>query len=178
MTKRIGLLGAALVLLLSGAARADATALVDRLVARVDDKVILLSDVQEHMGAFEPNVDRHRAEHEALDELIVQILVAKDAAKREVTVTNDEVQSARESVMTQNHLTPQGLAAELQKRGLTAARYDEMLRVQVLLAKWLMAVIGTKTGPERAEDRDAFITREREAAVNKLREAAAIDVRL
>lgn len=163
-----------LLLLFAATARADDAVLLDRVAARVDDKVILLSDVRARIKS--PAAER--TVREVLDTMIDEVLVQKECKRRELTVTSDEVQRAKQLVMQKNGLDEAHFDAELKKQGYTTSEWEASAREQLLEGKWLQLELAGVAHPEGEAEVDAWIQKQREALVQKLRAAAYVDVRL
>lgn len=131
-----------------GIAEARAT-IVERVVAVVGDKAILLSDVQSRARPFQLQVYRNVPEgasrNAALSELyrqLVQKLVdeelqGREAARSNITVTQEEIEKALEYSAKQNDVTVQQLFEEAQRNGLSPGEYRQEMRRQLLDAKML-----------------------------------------
>ena len=167
-------------LLFAPHASAGDVVLVDAVAARVEDKVILVSDVRERAR---PRIARGevagRAMRTALDELIDATLVAREAQRLHIDVTSDEAKRARATVASQNNLTDEQLSAEIRKQGMTDASWDALVREQILEGKVVqLSVDGRENRPAKAEDYEAWAAKLREKVLKRLRAAATIEVRL
>ena len=124
-------------------------AVVERVVAVVADKAILLSDVQQRARPFQlqifTNVPEGASRNAALSQLYRQLverlvdeeLQSREAVKANVTVNAQEIQSAIERVAKQNEVTVEQLFEEAQKNGLNLTEYRSEIRRQLLDAKML-----------------------------------------
>ena len=162
-----------LLFLLAGPARADDAVLLDRVAARVDDKVILLSDVRAHMKGAE-NADARAV----LDAMIDEALVQSECKRLGLTVNADEVQRAKQIVMQNNGLDDARFDAELKKQGSTWAEWEAAAREQLLEGKWLRLQLAGAQHPQSDAEMAAWAQKQRDELVKKLRAAAYVDVRL
>src|SRR5438045_2523645 len=91
---------------------ADAAKVIDRVVAVVNDDIILDSEVDQYAvpllrGPLDTSNDDGKKKwlemkHKALDALIDSKLIQQQATELKLTVTNDEVERAWEEVKKQN----------------------------------------------------------------------------
>ena len=172
MHMRAFVLSIALLFLAPGA-HADAV-LLDGVAARVDDKVIFVSDVRER--ARPPYASA--AMRAALDALIDAAVVAKEAKREMVDVTPDEIKRARATVASQNGLTEEQLTAEVHKQGMTDASYDALIREQYLEGKLLQLDSAKEVRPTKPDELEAWAAKRRAVLMQRLRAAAVIEVRL
>jgi peptidyl-prolyl cis-trans isomerase SurA len=145
---RVGrwLSGLSLVLALFTPPNAEA-AIVERIVAVIGDRAILLSDLRSRAepGLLQiyrtvpPGAQRNAAISQLyramLDRLVDEELETRAAQQSKITVSAREIDEALERVATQNKLTVPGLIAEAEKGGLTERNYRDELRRQLLEAK-------------------------------------------
>jgi peptidyl-prolyl cis-trans isomerase SurA len=150
--------GLSLVLVLAGLASAGLAALaprsagatiVERVVAVVGDRAILLSELVDRARPFQMqvygSVPEGASRNAALSQLYRQLverlvdeeLQGREAAKANITVTAEEIQSALERVAKQNDVSVEQLFDEAQKNGLAPADYRQEIRRQLLDAKML-----------------------------------------
>ena len=124
----------------------NAAQLVDRVVAVVNDDVITMSEVNdEGAGYFKKITDKAppaqvedalaRARDEVLDNLIDKKLIAHEAEKQGVAVSDAEVQAAAEQMLSNNNITREILETQLGQTGMTYKAYLSTLRNQILQSK-------------------------------------------
>jgi peptidyl-prolyl cis-trans isomerase SurA len=126
--------------------RAEA-AIVERIVAVIGDKAILLSDLRQRSepGLIQiyqtvpPGAQRNAAISQLyramLERLVDEELELRAAQQSKVTVSAREIDEALERVATQNKLTVPALLIEAQRGGLDERSYRDELRRQLLEAK-------------------------------------------
>jgi parvulin-like peptidyl-prolyl isomerase len=117
---------------------------LERIVAVVDDTVILDSEVaqrampllaQSGTSAADPDARAQawrQTYHTALDQLVEEQLIIQAAAEAKLEVNEDEVQKALDQVKTQNRLTDSQLQAALATQGTTLGQYRRDIRRQIL----------------------------------------------
>ncbi len=140
-------LGATLFLALAlGSGSAGAT-LIERVVAVVGERAILLSDLRERAQPFllqiyqsvPPGAQRNAAISQLnkglIEKLVDEEIEQRAAIQAKVSVTAREVEEAIERVAGQNGLTVARLLAEAKKTGLDETAYREELRRQLLQTK-------------------------------------------
>ncbi|NLE86233.1 MAG: peptidylprolyl isomerase [Myxococcales bacterium] len=127
-------------------ARADA-AVVERVVAVVGERAILLSEVRERSRAFllrvydsvpaGPQRDAAISQvyRAVLGKMVEEELEDAAAAKAGIVVTAREIDQALTRVAAQNGLTTNVILAEAKRSGLTEEQYRSELRRQLLQAK-------------------------------------------
>lgn len=149
--------------------RADAV-LLDGVAARVDDKIIFVSDVRAraHGGSMRT----------ALDSLIDAAVVATEAKRIHLEVGADEIKRARATIASQNGVTDEQLSAEIHKQGMTDAVWDSLVREQILEGKLLQLETAKEPHPTNPDEFEAWAVKQRGVIVQRLRAAAFIEVRL
>jgi len=131
------------------AAPADA-AVLDRIVAVVDDEVIALSEVYELGGAFideacpggGDSTCRLEAELQVLDTLILRVLVRQELQKLDLDVTDEELDRSIDQIARDNGLDGiERLKREVSAQGMDWDTYREQLTEQLRTMKFQEAVI-------------------------------------
>ena len=173
---------AAVALLLGAApAAADGAVLLDRVAARVDERILLRSDVLARARPFAakaPDADPKMIYRQVLAQMVDEILIEKDASRKHVTVSDDEVRRALETILTQNKIGRPELDAELAKNGIAYDEYLLDIRRQILEAKWLELSIASKG--ERPKDPQRLVElldARRKQLLDKLHQTSYVDIR-
>lgn len=120
--------------------------LLDRVVAIINDEVITLSEVNEEGRPLFKRVtdqtgpaDRARALAQAREEVITSLidkrLIAQEATRLKIGVSEQEVLAAADRIRQQNNLSPAAFRLELERMGLTEAGYLNDLQNQILQSK-------------------------------------------
>jgi peptidyl-prolyl cis-trans isomerase SurA len=112
---------------------------LDRIVAVVDDHPILLSDARERLRSLptRPGEAEAHVLRQAVDALVEEVLVRREASERELEVTDGEVERAIAAVAESNALTPEQVYAEAAKSGLGRDAYRSQVSGQLLEHKLL-----------------------------------------
>lgn len=140
-------MGSALLLgVLGSASLADAT-VVERIVATVGERAILLSDLRRRAEPFllqvqqgvpagaQRNAAISQVYKAVLQKIVDEELMEKAANQAKVTVTSTEIDDALKRVAAQNKLPLEQVLAEAERAGMSESKYREELRRQLLEAK-------------------------------------------
>ncbi len=128
---------------------------IDRVVAVVNDDLITLSELNSegalHFDKIRQQVpSEQRAEalatarKEILSSLIERKLIAQRAAKRDITLSDEEVDMQYFHVLEQNNLSEEQFKTELAKAGITPSMYKENLRSQMIRQRLIGVEIRSK----------------------------------
>ncbi len=111
--------------------------LVDRIVARIEGDIVLLSQVRE-LGAFQQLVEgRAEDEDRLLAELIDQWMVQTEATESHFPQpAQSEVERELERVVAQFG-SPEAYAAKLRELGLSAAEVRQLLARQIYVERYI-----------------------------------------
>ena len=139
---------AALAGLLAVASAAQAT-VVERIVATVGERAILLSDLKRRAEPFmlqvqqtvpvgaQRNAAISQVYKAVLQKIVDEELLEKAAAQAKVVITPTEIDEALKRVASQNHITVEQVVSEAERSGMPESKYREELRRQLLEAKLL-----------------------------------------
>jgi len=136
--------------------------MIDRIVARVNDDVITLSELQEeglplfarlreNYTGSELAEQVQRAEREFLDQLILRRLQLQYASQIGITTSENEISSALKDVLTRNNLTQEQLTDLLTREGLTLQDYKDRLREQIILARLMNQAVRSRVSVDTSE---------------------------
>src|ERR1700712_3341491 len=110
---------------------------VERVVAVIGDRAILLSDLKSRAQPFlvqvtqtvPPGAQRSAAISQVykgvLDKIVDEELEERAAIKAKITITSKEIDDAIGRVAAQNQITPQKLLSEAAKTGVNEAQYRD-----------------------------------------------------
>ena len=147
-------LWAALLLMLSLVPPAFAK-VIDRVVATVNDEVILLSQLDEAVNIFLHQLDKvqrrpdseweQRAlQRRVLEELVDKTLIEAFAEKTGVEASEEEIDRAIEDVMTRAHIDRAQLEKAFQRDGIRYQEYRDQIRDQIIKAKLIQREIRSR----------------------------------
>jgi len=136
--------------------------LIDRIVARVNDDVITLSQLQEDglplferlratFSGEELEAEVRRAEREILEQLILKRLQLQYASQINLKASDNDVNAAVKDVLTRNNLTEESLVEMLAREGLTIQDYKERVREQIILARLLTQAVRSRVSVDSRE---------------------------
>jgi len=139
-------------------------AVVDRIVAVVNQEIITLSEVDKLIGPFQEEIQtKDRLERQervrevyrkVLDRLIEEKLIDQEVKRSGVKITSKEIEGAVEEVKRQNGIGQEDLEKLLLKEGLTLETYKKEIekRLQRMkLINWNLKV-ETKSGEKELKD--------------------------
>ncbi len=141
--------------------------IVERILAVVDDEVLLLSEVEEREAPLRPQIEAAPSEFEreeaskrlrcqVLGDMIDERLLERQAQKLHLTVTPAEVDRASDNVRNANRMTEAEFAQALADQGYTVTRYRSDLRRQLLELKVVNARVAGRVSVTDAEVRDEY----------------------
>ena len=141
-------------------------AVVDRIVAVVNQEVITLSEVEKWVGPFQEEIqagDRLERKEQVrqvywkvLEKLIETKLVDQEAKKSGVKVTNKEIDGALEEVKRRNAATQEDLERALAKEGLTLEGYKKEIEKRLQRTKVINWAVKVESQPGEKEWRDFY----------------------
>ena len=117
---------------------------VDRIVAIVNNDIITLSELNEATRPYRERIDAsdkssaekneliQSLEHDILHKMIDRVLTRQEAARRNITVSDADIQAAIENFKKQNNLDQEGLEKGLEAEGITLAEYRDRIREDIL----------------------------------------------
>ena len=140
------------------AAKGKRSAVVDRVVAVVNETVVLESelrtritpvvgDVQGIPDARERKRRFEKLRTQMLDEMVNEELIVQAAENAKIEVESTEVQAALDEIKTSNNLDDAALAQVLAAQGYTLANYKQDLRRQLLRLRAVNQLVAPKVDP-------------------------------
>lgn len=146
---------------LLGALRAGGAdaAVVERIVAVVNDDIILLSELEDRLRfvvAENPGQNPDRLRKDVLDHLIDERLIAQEAVTLKLEVDRMEVDRAVDEIKRQNKITHAELEEALRAQGMTMSGYREDLRSQILRLKVLNLQVRSRVSVSDEDVRKAY----------------------
>lgn len=129
--------------------------IVERIVAVVNDRIVLLSELNTRVREFLPKLAQIRdakarqqqfrlLQRRELVKLVDAILIEEEGKKRKLRVSNSDVDKAIQTVLRQNKLTLKELIATLAQEGYPFASYREDLRKQILRLKTINLAVRSR----------------------------------
>ena len=160
----------ALCLLVLAAPAAAERHVVDRVVAIVNDAVILESELRGRMVPLEPTIaqiaepaerERRRTKltQQMLDEMIADELVVQAAREAKLTVEDSELQQTIDYIKQQNKLDDEQLAEAMRAQGITF----DTLRKDLLRQRAVHVLVGAKVSVTDADMQARYAELQRRA---------------
>jgi peptidyl-prolyl cis-trans isomerase SurA len=129
---------------------------IDRIVATVNDDIVLLYDLNQ---TIKPYVDRIKASNyphekerqilfkireDAVDMLIEQKLTDQEIKRYKISVSQNEINNAIEMMKKTSFITDEELREELSRRELTLEEYREQIKEEILREKLISREVKSK----------------------------------
>lgn len=128
-------------------------AVVDRVVAIVNQEIITLSEVEKGMTLLQEEMEtgdrlerqKQIREHrgKVLEKLIEERLIDQEAKRLEIKVTSKEVETALEEIKRRNSATQEDIEKALEKEGITFEAYKKQIEKTIQgikLVSWAVKV--------------------------------------
>lgn len=148
---------AGLLLCLSiGSASAVWAEVVDRVVAVVNDDIVLLSELNQSLAPYHQKIAaagyteeqarrmRFKAREDLLAQMVDEALTAQEIKRLGLTVGSTEIDSMLERIKEVNYLSDEDLRAALLREGTTLTAYREELKEQALRTKLVNIEVKSK----------------------------------
>jgi peptidyl-prolyl cis-trans isomerase SurA len=171
-----GLLVGSVVCALLGAAHGGRT--IDRIVAVVNDEIILDSELEEFTAPQLRNpvdldtVDGARTfdalKKKSLERLIESRLIGQQAHELKLTVTTEEVDRAIDEVKRQNKLDDATFVEALKSQGFSMDAYRKNLKKQILELKVVNTAVRSRVSISEEEIKTAYNQSDRQYAGERL----------
>ncbi len=125
------------------AGAASAPALLDRVVASVNDDLITWSEVHE-AAVLDGTAADKKPEAEVLQDLIDRKLVVQQALKEGVRITNAEVRQAVDDIRNKYGMNEREFLAALKTQGISMERYKRRIAEELTISRYLYRIIRAK----------------------------------
>ena len=151
--------------------------LIESVAGVVNDEIILLSQIDERLAPMarqlsaiaNPTLRQQRLDElrrRVLDQMVDERLIAQQARKLKLEVTDRELERAIADVMSKNNLTREQLEDALRSEGKTLTAYREaILRPQLLRLKVLNVNVRSRVAVSEAEIKARYQANLRELGV-------------
>lgn len=136
--------------------KAESREVVDRVVAVVNDEIILMSELNEAINPFLNRLQEYqysqdekeqllyKLREDVLNQLINERITDQEAKKAGIDITSKEVDASIEQMKKANRLTDEKLRAVLSEQGLTMEEFKEKIREQILRSKLVSLEVKSK----------------------------------
>jgi peptidyl-prolyl cis-trans isomerase SurA len=137
---------------------------VDRIVAIVDDNVVVRSELDDEMQQIMAQLQKQNTqlpprevvERQVLERLILTKLELAAAERAGITVGDDLMAQAINNIAQRNNLTLSQFRAALQEQGLTFEGFRKQLRQQIIIQRLLEREVGAHINITEREIDDAI----------------------
>jgi peptidyl-prolyl cis-trans isomerase SurA len=136
--------------------KAESREVVDRVVAVVNDEIILMSELNEAINPFLSRLQEYqysqqekeqllyKLREDILTQLINERITDQQAKKAGIEITKEEVDASIEQMKQANRLTDENLREALSEQGLTMEEFKEKIREQILRSKLVNREVKSK----------------------------------
>lgn len=136
--------------------KAESREVVDRVVAVVNDEIILMSELNESLNPFLSRLQEYQYSREEKEQLLYKLredvlnqminerITDQEAKKAGIQITSKEVDASIEQMKQANRLTDEKLREAVSKEGLTMEEFKEKIRVQILRSKLVSLEVKSK----------------------------------
>jgi peptidyl-prolyl cis-trans isomerase SurA len=141
-------------------------AVVDRIVAVVNQEIITFSEIEKWSLPFqkeirvEDRLERQERVQEVfrkvLDKIIEDKLIEQEAKKIGIKVSNKEIEGAVEDVKQRNKINQEELEKALAAEGLTLEAFKKDLEKRILRTKFIRSAVTVEQKPGEKELREFF----------------------
>jgi len=137
-------------------AKAESVEIVDRIVAVVNDEIILLSELNRELKPYEDQIeasgyplDKQRKmlfkiREDMLNNLVDQILTDKEIERLDIKVSEKEIDNAIERIKEDKLITDEELIDGLASEDMTMEEYRENIKEQILRSKLVAYQVKSK----------------------------------
>ena len=116
-----------------------ARVLLDRIVAVVNDEIIMQSELEAAAAPFRADDDSKEKtkalDKDILEQLIYERLLGQQIKEAKIDASDEEVDRAIEDILKQNNITLDDLKAAVQARGRSMGQYKEDIKSQLVRLK-------------------------------------------
>jgi peptidyl-prolyl cis-trans isomerase SurA len=136
--------------------KAESRVVVDRVVAVVNDEIILMSELNEALNPFLGRLQEYQYSQEEKDKILYKLreeiltqminerITDQQAKKAGIEITSQEVDASIEQMKEANRLTDEDLRLALSQQGLTMDEFKEKTRQQILRSKLVSREVKSK----------------------------------
>ena len=115
-------------------------AVVEKVVAVVNDRIVTLSELRQEIKDVAKSPEAEIDAREVLDAMIDRILLDQQAAARKISVSDEEVRDIVKSQQKSMNLDEEAIAEELKKQNMTEELFYRQWKYQILSRRLLDSV--------------------------------------
>lgn len=144
------------------------TEVVDRIVAIVNDDIIVLSELNGKMKPYTGRISKmgyppekerkmiFKVREDIINTMVDQKLTDQEVKKFGIRIDDEEILSTIERIKQKNSLTEEQMQADLARQGITIETIKKNIRVQMLRARLLNVAVKSKIVVTREDARVYF----------------------
>jgi peptidyl-prolyl cis-trans isomerase SurA len=163
-----GLIGILMLVVAATATAMAASEVIDRIVAVVNEDIVLLSELRERMAPYVQRIrqqgfdlDKERqmifkVREDTLNRLVDEKLTDQEIKRNDIQVDEAAIDSTIERIKTANFFTDEDLRRFLEKEQMTMEQYREKMREQILRTRLVNYQVRSKIVITDAEIRDYY----------------------
>jgi peptidyl-prolyl cis-trans isomerase SurA len=148
--------------------KAESREVVDRVIAVVNDEIILMSELNAAMNVFLSRLHEYQHSQEEKEQLVYKLreeiltqlinerITDQQAKKAGIQITKEEVDASIEQMKKVNRLTDENLREVLAEQGLTIEEFKEKIREQILRTKLVNREIKSKIVITKEDIKNTF----------------------
>jgi len=141
---------------------------VDRIVAIVNDDIIVLSELNEKLKPYTDRIEKmgyppekekkmmYKVRDDIINTMVDQKLTDQEVRKFGIIIDDQEVLNAIERVKQKNALTEEQMLADLTRQGMTLESLKKRIREQMLRARLVNVAVRSKIVITREDAQDYF----------------------
>lgn len=163
-----GLIGILMLVFTASATATAASEVIDRIVAVVNEDIILLSELRERMAPYVQRIRQQgfdlekerqmifKVREETLNRLVDEKLTDQEIKRNDIQVDETTIDNTIERIKTTNSFTDEDLRRFLEQDQMTMEQYREKIREQVLRSRLVNYQVRSKIVITDAEIRDYY----------------------
>jgi peptidyl-prolyl cis-trans isomerase SurA len=163
-----GLIGIFMLVFTASATATAASEVIDRIVAVVNEDIILLSELRERMAPYVQRIRQQgfdlekerqmifKVREETLNRLVDEKLTDQEIKRNDIQVDETTIDNTIERIKTTNSFTDEDLRRFLEQDQMTMEQYREKIREQVLRSRLVNYQVRSKIVITDAEIRDYY----------------------
>ena len=140
---------------------------VDRIIAIVDDDVVLASELMERMMVVERNlqnnnrqIDRQQLQQEVVNQLIIESIQLQMAFRAGVRISDAELNASVEKIAQSNGLSLNAFRQALEKEGMSYLAMREQVRRDLMLKRVQQGMVNRRVQISDEEVENFILTEE------------------
>jgi len=127
-----------------------------KIAAVVNGEVITYSEIEELYAQLPPTYQGIITKNDILDQKINEKLLLQEASKKQITVTDEEVDGIINTVITQSGMTEKEFESRLKQQGISRAELREYYKTQLIILNLLNETALSDIEVKEKEIRDYY----------------------